>query len=101
MWKKLPDSFFLGVFSGLVSLGLFYTVLAYIRIFLVKQYQDPYMLMAPKPHVFAIFLNILLFRFFLVKTEKEQLGKGILLSTVILSFVYFFFYFKYHRSIVG
>ena len=59
------------------------------------------MLMAPKTHLFAIFLNILIFRYFVVKTDKEQFGKGILLVTVILSLVYFFYFFKYHQSLIG
>ncbi len=101
MWKKLPDSLLLGIFSGLISLSLFYTVLAYVRIFVVNFYQDPYMFMAPKVHLFAIFLNVLIVRFLLVKTDKENLGKGILLATVIISFVYFFYYFKYHHSLIG
>ena len=101
MWRKLPDSFPLGVFSGLVSLALFYTVFAYIRIFIVNYCNNQYLLMAPRVHLFAIFVNILFFRFFILKTDKEKLAKGILLATVLTSFVYFFYYFKFHQSLIG
>jgi len=101
MWKKLPDSFALGIFFGLVSLALFYIVLAYIRIFIVSYYQNAYLFMAPRVHLFAIFLNILVFRFFIIKKDMENFGKGILLATVIPTLVYFFCYFKYHHSLIG
>jgi hypothetical protein len=101
MWKKVPDSFLLGIFSGLISLSLFYIVLAYIRTFLVNQYQNPYLLVAPKVHLFAIFLNVLVFRFLIVKADKENLAKGILLSTVVTALIYFFYFFKYHQSLIG
>jgi hypothetical protein len=101
MWRRLPDSFLLGIFSGLVLLGLFYTVFAYIRIAIVNYYQNQFLLMAPRVHLFAIFMNILVFRFFILKTEKEKLAKGILLATVLTSFVYFFYFFKFHQSLIG
>ncbi len=101
MWKKLPDSFLLGIFSGLVSLVPFYFLFNCIRVFIVNYYQDPYLLRAPKVHLFAIFLNILVFRFVMVKMDKENLGKGILLATVIPALVYFFCYFKFHQSLIG
>jgi hypothetical protein len=101
MWKKLPDSFLIGIFSGLISLSLFYLLFVYVRMLIVNYYQDPYMLRAPKVHLFAIFLNILVFRFVMVKTDKENFGKGILLATVIPALVYFFCYFKFHQSLIG
>jgi hypothetical protein len=100
MWKKLPDSFLLGTVSGIVTLGLFYILVAYVRILVVNHYQNPYLFMAPKAQLFAIFLNILLFRFVMISLDKEKFGRGILLATVSLSFLYFYFYFRYHQSII-
>jgi hypothetical protein len=99
-WKTIPDSVVPGFFLGFISLVLFYVILAYARIFIVNYYGNPYLLMAPRIHLFSIFLNILLFRFFMIKKNKEKFGKGILLATVMASLVYFFYYFKYHQSII-
>ena len=101
MLKKLPDNFLLGIVSGMGSLFLFYIVIAGIRQLAVNHYQNEYLFMAPKVQLFAIFLNVLLFRFTVVSMDKEKLGKGILFVTVLASFVYFFFYFRYHHSMIG
>ncbi|MCX6292098.1 MAG: hypothetical protein NT126_10080 [Bacteroidetes bacterium] len=101
MWKKFPDSFFIGTVSGAVTLALFYFLLASVRSWLCNLYGNPYLLLAPRVQLFSIFLNILLFRFVMVKTDKEKSGKGMLLSTVGISFIYFLYYFKFHHSIIG
>lgn len=100
MWKKLPDSYLLGFVSGMLSLFLFYIAIASVRQLAVNHYQNEYVFMAPKVQLFAIFLNVLLFRFAVVSFDKEKFGKGILLVTVLASFVYFFFYFRYHHSMI-
>lgn len=101
MLKKLPDHYLTGIVSGSVTLSLFYLFIAFIRQLLVNYYQNEYLFMAPKVQLFSIFLNVLLFRIVVINLEKEKFGKGILLITVLASFVYFFFYFKYHHSLVG
>jgi len=101
MLKKLPDSFLLGMVSGMVTLGLFYFVFTYFRSLLVDHYGNPYLLAAPRIQLFAIFLNILLFRFLVLTLDKEKLGRGLLMITILLSFIYFFYYFKYHHSLIG
>src|SRR5207253_885626 len=101
MLKKLPDSFFLGTISGIVTLSLFYFVFAYLRSLVTAHFGNPYMLAAPKVQLFAIFLNVLVFRFLVITLDKEKLGRGLLLVTILISFVYFFYYFKYHQSLIG
>jgi len=99
--KKIPDSFLLGLVSGVATLSLFYLVFAWLRKLAVNYYGNPYMLAAPKVQLFAIFLNVLLFRFFVITLDKEKFGKGVLMVTVIISLIYFFYYFKYHLSLIG
>ena len=101
MWKKLPDSLFLGIFSGFISLSLFYFLVSLIRLLVIDYYQNTFMFQAPKAHLFSIFLNVVVFRFVIVKTDKENFGKGILLATILASFVYFYCFFRFHRSIIG
>src|SRR6185369_2832881 len=97
MWKRLPDSLLVGVFSGFISLSLFYLFFTLIKTAIIDYYQDPYMFQAPKVHLFSILMNDLLFRFIMVKTDKEKLGKGILLATVVVSFVYFYYFLRFHH----
>jgi hypothetical protein len=101
MWKKIPDSLPVGFVSGIVSLCLFYFLLSSIKMLVINYYENYYLFQAPKVHLFSIFLNVLLFRFVIVKTDKEKLGKGILLATVSFSFVYFYYFLKFHQSIIG
>lgn len=101
MWKKIPDSYPLGVVSGMVSLFLFYIAIASIRQLAVNYYGNEFLFLAPKAQLFAIFLNVLFFRFAVISFEKEKFGKGVLLITVLATFVYFFLYFRYHHSVIG
>ena len=98
MWKKLPDSLWLGIFSGFISLILFYLGFDRLRFLIHGPAQ---MFQPPRVHLFAIFMNVLMFRFIVVKTDKENFGRGILLATVIVSFIYFYYFFRYHHSLIG
>ncbi len=42
--------------------------------------------------VFAIFLNVFPFRYFMLRTNKEYTGRGILMVTFIVGLSYFFYY---------
>ena len=101
MWKKFPDSLLIGIVSGCLSLSVFYCLFAFIRILIVSYYQNTYLFKAPKVAKFAIFLNVVFFRFVIVKGEKEEFGKGILLATVGVSFIYFYYFFRFHQPIFG
>src|SRR4051812_4146943 len=96
MWKKLPDHFFFGLIFGVVSLFLSYLVVRTIRIAVVGYYGNEYVMAPPRVQLFAILINVIIFRFFMIRFDKEKTARGILFSTVILSFVYFFLYFKYN-----
>jgi len=101
MWKKIPDSFLLGLISGIMTLGLFYLTIAFVRSLVVEHYNNPYLFGAPKPQLFSIFLNVLVFRIVIVNLDKEKFGKGILFITVLSTLVYFFYYFRYNHSLLG
>ena len=42
--------------------------------------------------VLAIFLNVFPFRYFMLRTNKEYTGRGILMVTFIVGLTYFFYY---------
>lgn len=42
--------------------------------------------------VFAIFLNVFPFRYFMLRTNKEYTGRGILMVTFIVGLSWFFYY---------
>ena len=42
--------------------------------------------------VLAIFLNVFPFRYYMLRTEKEMTGRGILLVTFVVGLAYFFYY---------
>jgi len=101
MLRKFPDSFWFGLAFGVASLGAFYFLLTFIRQLISEYYGNPYMFGSPRVQMFSIFLNILGFRFVIVKLGREKTGRGILFATILASFVYFYFFFRYHNSITG
>src|SRR3954469_4081938 len=93
--RRLPDTFFFGVFFGIVSLLLSYLLVRSIRMLIVSYNHNDMLFAAPRVQLFAIVLNILVFRFVIVDLKKEKTGKGILFTTVLLSFTYFVLFVRY------
>ena len=94
--KVSGDNFFLGMLGGLVLLSASYLSLRSIRLAFADYYGNPYFFPAPRVELISILINVLVFRFVIVKFRKEQTGKGIFFITAILAFVYFFFFLRYH-----
>jgi hypothetical protein len=94
--KRLPDSFIFGLLFGVLSLGLTYFLVRSIRLAVVNYYGNHYMLAPPRIQLITIMLNILFFRFIMVNLKKENAGKGMLFSTVILSLIYFWLFLRYN-----
>src|SRR5262245_48603827 len=100
MWKKLPeDSFVLGLAVGMATLFTSYVLFRWLRLALVNHYGNPYFFPAPRIQLLAILLNVILFRYIMVKVRKEKTGKGILLSTVVLSFAYFYMFLRHNYQL--
>jgi hypothetical protein len=90
--SRIKDSFLLGVISGLLALILFYSSLSGIRYLSVRCLNTELILRHPSLEFITILINIILFRFITVNFDKEKTGKGFLLSTIVVSFVYFYFF---------
>jgi len=96
MFKKIPDTFFVGIMTGIVTLFLSYFVVRAVRILLVNHFDNEYLMAAPRVQLYSIVINVIIFRFMVIKFERENTGKGILFSTVILALIYFFLYTKFN-----
>ncbi len=94
---RIKDSFLIGIVTGLASIFLFYNLLSLGRTLLVNYYQNPYMLKSPAVQLITMLINIIIFRFLLIKFDREKTAKGILFVTVLLTFIYFYFFFKANR----
>src|SRR4051812_17251005 len=96
MFRKLPDRFSIGLLFGIITLSLAYLLVRTVRVLMVHYYGNEYLLAPPRVQLYAIAINVIVFRFVIVKFDKEQTGKGILFSTVILALIYFFLYMHYN-----
>ncbi|MBL0342491.1 MAG: hypothetical protein IPP71_17270 [Bacteroidetes bacterium] len=93
MFKK--DSLVTGIIIGAVVTVGGYFAIYYLNIWI----SDYFFNKAPvfgksSVEVFAIFLNVFPFRYFMLKTDKELIGRGILMVTFIVGLSYFFYYLQ-------
>jgi hypothetical protein len=96
MWKKLPDNFSFGIVFGIISLFVSYMLMRSVRLAIVNYYNNEYLLAQPRVQLFTILINLIIFRFMMIRFEKENTGKGILFSTVIVSLLYFTLYYRFN-----
>jgi hypothetical protein len=89
MFKK--DSMIIGILLGIlvpiIAFGLFYGINILISQFFTKGYL---IFTMPTLFVLSIFVNVLFFRYFMMKRQQDYIGRGILLATFLYAFVYFF-----------
>ncbi len=91
-WTK--DSYLLGIFGGGMLLLLFYFIVSQIRLGIVTYLNDPYLFGPPRSELIAVTLNMIVFRFLMIKFDKEKTGKGVLLITVLSTFAYIIIKYK-------
>ena len=94
--QKLPDNFYFGIVTAILGVALSYFLLYGLRVVVVGQYGYSTALAEPKLQMIAIAVNIILFRLVMVNLKKERVGRGILFTTVVLTFIYFYLYSRYH-----
>ena len=98
MFRKIPDNFFLGMALGAGVLFLGERIIQAIRLHRYTEYTLPRILHAPKPELIVLLLNIILFRFLILKVRYEQTGKGVLFITVALVMIYYFARIKWNGA---
>lgn len=91
MFKK--DSILNGVLIAILTIGGSYLLL-YLLNTVGSDYffGKKYVFQERTIRVISIFMAVLPFRYFMLKTEKEWTGRGILLVTFIVGLAYFFYY---------
>ena len=91
MFKK--DSMWLGIGIGIVVLIVGYYTLHFLNIWISDYFFPRTPVFRERTiQVLAIFLNVFPFRYFMLKTEKEYTGRGILLVTFVVGLSFFFSY---------
>lgn len=81
------DNIWLGMGIALVIPVIVYFLLKLISILSGKEQ----LLQNETMQVIAIFINLLPFRYYLVRLKADRTGRGILLITMLLAFIYFYF----------
>ena len=91
--SRIKDSFPIGILVGSLTLVLFYTLINLLKLGLISYSNNPYLMKPPMVHLLTMALNMILFRLIVINLEKEKIGKGILLVTVLSILVYLFIFY--------
>ncbi|HNQ12501.1 MAG TPA: hypothetical protein PKH65_05580 [Bacteroidia bacterium] len=87
------DSMWLGIILGvlvpIISVGFFIFIDRFVATYF---FNLPSLFSMPTIQVIAIFINVLVFRYYMLKKYYDYTGRGILLATFIYAFVYFYLY---------
>jgi hypothetical protein len=93
--QRLPDNFFYGVLLAILCFIVSFFLLYSLRQAIIH-FGNPSAFAEPLIELISVLLNIILFRVVFVNLKKERTGRGILFTTVIVTFIYFFLYSRYH-----
>lgn len=87
------DSMWLGIGIGIVVLIAGYYTLHFLNVWISDYFFNRAPVFRERTiQVLSIFLNVFPFRYFMLKTEKEYTGRGILLVTFVVGLTFFFYY---------
>ena len=93
MFKK--DLMIHGILLAVAVLVAGYFTLHFLNIWVSHYFFDkPPIFTESTIQVITIFLNVFPFRYFMLKTNREYTGRGILLVTFVVGLSYFFYYLK-------
>ena len=93
MIKK--DSMITGILIAIVVMVGGYFAMKYLNVFISDYFFNRSPVFSESSiRVFAIFLNVFPFRYFMLKADKEYTGRGILMVTFVVGLSYFFYYLK-------
>ncbi|MBP5412991.1 MAG: hypothetical protein J6Y47_07040 [Bacteroidales bacterium] len=93
IFKK--DAIWFGMLLGLVIPAILYGILYAVSLALMPQNATEPVLKTGTIILVALFPNLLILRYYLVKLNLDKTGRGMLLSTFILAMVYFVYYMKF------
>ena len=93
MFKK--DRMINGILLGIAIIIAGYFTLTWLNIWISDYFFNKTPVFRESTiRVLAIFLNVFPFRYFMLRTNKELTGRGILLVTFVVGLTYFFYYLK-------
>ncbi|MBN2729080.1 MAG: hypothetical protein JXR53_07630 [Bacteroidales bacterium] len=81
------DNIWLGIGIALVIPVIMYFLLKLINLFTGEEH----ILQNSTMQLIAVFINLLPFRYYLIRLKADKTGRGILLVTMVLALVYFYF----------
>jgi len=92
MIKKIlrRDNIWFGMFIGLLIPVLAFLLFNYANSLALKHYNVDQIVKPVAIQLFAMCTNLPLFRLYMLKWDMEQSGKGMLMATFLLAFVYIF-----------
>ena len=93
IFKK--DAIWFGMLLGLVIPAILYGILYAVSLALMPQNATEPVLKTGTIILVALFPNLLILRYYLVKLNLDKTGRGMLLSTFILAMIYFVYYMKF------
>ncbi len=92
MFKFLKkDTWILGIALGLLTPAISFLILYYVNKYLASTNQGVAFLKDSTLHLICIFMNVLVFRFYMLKMKFDYTGRGILLATFIYAILFFYF----------
>lgn len=94
--KILGDTILSGLIIGTISIVVDYVILFYTDKMLFTVTDMGHILKSPRLPAIILAMNIILFRFMIVKWKKAETGKGILLAILIATVLYIY---KYKNSV--
>lgn len=91
MFKK--DTILNGILIAIITMGGSYLVLYLLNTWGSEYFFGRQAVFQERTiRVISIFMAVFPFRYYMMKTEKEWIGRGILLVTFIVGLTYFFYY---------
>ena len=93
MFKK--DRMINGILLGIAIIVAGYFALSWLNVWISEYFFNKSPVFRESTvRVLAIFLNVFPFRYFMLRTNKELTGRGILLVTFVVGLSYFFYYLQ-------
>lgn len=90
--RILKDSVTIGLLIGMLSIALDYVLFLNLDKLYNHLTGNDYILNAPRLQLLILAVNIILFRFIVVKWKKIETGKGVLLAIIGVSLWYLWFH---------
>lgn len=92
--KKIfqTNSLWFGAIIGFVVPVIFYYVFTWLNQIISNAFFNKNVFTVSTLQVIAVFMNVIVFRIYTIRMEKDFTGRGILLATFVYAFIYLYKY---------